>query len=571
MKFLFFYFFFLTLYLQAESLKTSHQEGMVFARSLKESVPHQPQSINKADVPGYQTDHPFEMNLDQNGLKDAADQRKQGDESFLYLQKNSMDPNRKKYAIESENLLLNAENAIANPIKTMNEMVMEEQGSDSSKEELFACEESGEPYFLTCSKRLEVDVKVTPEIKEFFCESHRLNLTYLVNLNLWKLSHINGGRHYGDFFINHRFWPSGPRHDWTFGYFNPQQNTVNSGSTFCMFYCEPGCQTRILQHKSVEIVREVWVDNCADLEGLVERGICTYGQKEIGGPETRTIQGEIITQPSWFERYTYICKKQPETSCESVKAKRCSQVDSKCLESINGLCVLWRYTYRCLSPSLKKMKTYKSSDSSPFCFTGNCADSSYAVNTDMMDAFSQLAILKQVESDNKKNVGIFKGDGLHCTRDCANFQDCCKTDSGWGVDIGLTHCSENEKLLSKLRDKKQCVLVGTYCTARFLGVCTRKKTGFCCFGSKLSKTIQEQGRRQLGIGWGQAEHPDCRALTSEELSRLDFTKMDLTPLYEDIHQKMKIPDQSHMAKGVELDRIRENMKSLTNNQTRIGS
>lgn len=560
----------LSVCLQGEGLKPAHQEGMAFAKSLKDAVPSHPQTVNKKDIPGYQTDHPSEMNVDQNGLKDASEQKKLGDESFQYIQKNSMDPDRKKYDIESENLLLNADKSTADPLKTMNEIVMEEHGSESSQEEVFECEESGNPYFLTCSKRLEIDVKVTPEVKDVFCSGHYYDIYWFWN-NKDKhktAMRFKGTAQYGPQYESlmqaYTIFFDGAWHE---GYFARRLISVGD-YIYGDFFCEPGCQTRIKQHKNVEIIKEVWIDDCEELEHLTERGICTYGQKEVGDPQTRTIQGELITRPFWFERYTYMCKKQPKTSCEGLRAKRCSHVDSKCLESINGLCLLWRYTYRCLSASTKTTKTYKSSDRSPFCFTGNCTDSSYTVNTDMMNAFAQLAILKQVQDDNKKNLGIFKGNGLHCTRDCANFQDCCKTNSGWGVDIGLTHCSENEKLLSKLRDKKQCVSIGTYCAARFLGKCIRKKTGFCCFGSKLSKTIQEQARIQLGIGWGSAEYPDCRALTSEELSNLDFTKMDLTPLYEDINQKMKMPDQGRIANGVELDRIRQNMKILTNNPTR---
>jgi type-F conjugative transfer system mating-pair stabilization protein TraN len=434
-------------------------------------------------------------------------------------------------------LLLNAERATENPLKTMNEIVMEEQGSDTSTDELFECEESGSTYQATCSKRLEIDIEVIPEIKESikFCDGHSEEVKEYTCCNTENESY---------------YW------------------------TTRTIYCNPGCQSKtvIKQHKSVRVTREEWIDDCGPLEKLSESGFCAYGTKEVGGQETRTIQGEPVTRPSWFEGYTYVCKKQPSVSCDALKAKRCQQVDSKCLEFVNGVCVLWRYTYKCSSANTQKMKTYKSGGGSPFCFTGNCADTSYPVNSDMMDAFSQMAILKQVQEYNKNNIGIFKGDVRHCSKNCLDFKDCCGGNGGWGVDIGLSSCSEDEKLLSQLRQKNLCVELGEYCAETidlgFTEVCLRKKRGHCCFGSKLSKTIQEQGRRQLGLDFGSAEHPNCRALTADELSRLDFSKMDLTPLYDDISQKMKIPDQGHMAKGIELDRIRDNMKLLTSNQTR---
>ncbi len=483
------------------------------------------------------------MNLDQNSLKDEASIRKNGDDAANYIQKNSNDPNRKKYDLETEDFVLNAENATKDPLKTMNEIVMEEQGSDVSSDETFDCEESGEPYHVSCSKWLEVDLEVIPEIKEErrWCSGH--------------VKKVQIGTEY--------------------------RGSNRGGGMYPVFrstktYCNPGCQseTVIKQEKKVNVIRKEWKTDCDQLEALSEKGFCVYGTKEKGAPETRTIQGEPVTESSWSERFTYICKKDvnSEKSCDVLKAKRCQQVDSQCLEFANGVCVLWKYTYKC-SPTTKKITTYRTnSQSSPFCFTGNCADRTYPVNSDIMDAFSHLAILKQVQEDNKNNLGIFKGHGCHCSKLCLDFKDCCGGNDGWGVDIGLSNCGQAEKELLERRKKGLCIELGEYCAETidlgFTEVCLRKKRGFCCFGSKLSKTIQQQGRAQLGLNFGSAEHPDCRALTSDELSRLDFSKMDLTPLYDDISQKMKVPDQGHMAKGIELDRIRDNMKMLTNNKTR---
>ena len=55
-----------------------------------------------------------------------------------------------------------------------------------------------------------------------------------------------------------------------------------------------------------------------------------------------------------------------------------------------------------------------------------------------------------------------------------------------------------------------------------------KKTSFCCFGSKLAKIVHEQGRAQISIGWGDAEHPDCRPLTVKELQKIEilFNKVE---------------------------------------------
>lgn len=513
-------------------MNKNHQEGMTFSKSKKEETSNQVKSINKHDVPGYQTDHPQEMNLDQNALQDAARLKITTDEAAITIQKNKSNWNRKNPDIESEDLFLNADRSAKSYTKTMNEVEMIEHGSEHQGEDaVFECDESGHTFNTSCTKTRIVEVEIIPERKEVIRVEY-LNRWFSNNSGKWrcrsKSCRING----------------------------------------CNGLCVKVPIYAVVQKREVKVKKEEWIDDCEHLEKLVADGFCTYGNKEVGPQQTRTIQGEPITRPSWFEKYTYICKRNPQNGCDALKAKKCQQVDSKCLEQINGMCVLWRMTYKCVSNITKKMHTYKVDGTHPFCFTGNCADTSYPVNSEIMDALSQMAILKEVQEDVRKQIGIFKGNGRHCTIDCANFQDCCKTNSGWGVSVGLTNCSENEKMLAQQRSYNLCVQVGTYCDSRFLGKCIRKKTGFCCFGSKLSKTIQEQGRQQLGIGWGTPENPDCRALTTDELSRLDFSKMDLTPLYDDINQKMKIPDKGHVAKGVELDRIRDNMKPLTDKQTR---
>jgi conjugal transfer mating pair stabilization protein TraN len=65
---------------------------------------------------------------------------------------------------------------------------------------------------------------------------------------------------------------------------------------------------------------------------------------------------------------------------------------------------------------------------------------------------------------------------------------------------------------------------------------------YCVFPSKIARIVQVEGRRnQLGIGFGVVgddyAHPDCRGITPEELSKLDFGKMDFRSLYNDMLRK----------------------------------
>ena len=50
--------------------------------------------------------------------------------------------------------------------------------------------------------------------------------------------------------------------------------------------------------------------------------------------------------------------------------------------------------------------------------------------------------------------------------------------------------------------------------------------------------VQEQGRKQLGIQWGMPEEPNCRGFTTQELSRINFSKMDLSEICKDFVKQL---------------------------------
>ena len=58
-------------------------------------------------------------------------------------------------------------------------------------------------------------------------------------------------------------------------------------------------------------------------------------------------------------------------------------------------------------------------------------------------------------------------------------------------------CSNDEKLLDVQDRMGMCHKLGEYCSDKVLGICTSKKTAYCCFESKLSRILQEQGRPQI--------------------------------------------------------------------------
>jgi hypothetical protein len=278
------------------------------------------------------------------------------------------------------------------------------------------------------------------------------------------------------------------------------------------------------------------------------------------------IQGEPITRDHFEEHYQYACFKASNKSCADLRGQGCYQVKSVCKQRMSNQCILWEQTYSCKSNSKQGQKSWGSTNKdNPFCLTGNCADASYEANNEMMTVMSQMAVLREAQNDLRKYRCIFKGENRWCTRNCLDFRDCCGSGKGWGVSIGLSHCDKQERELRELRDKNRCVMIGTYCAERLpvVKTCIRKKTTFCCFGTKLSRLIQENGRRQIGRSWGSPENPDCSGLSPEELSRMDFSTIDFSELFEDIRSNMVPKDQGQSLAKVSKERLSENMTLMT--------
>ena len=141
--------------------------------------------------------------------------------------------------------------------------------------------------------------------------------------------------------------------------------------------------------------------------------------------------------------------------------------------------------------------------------------------------------------------------------------DCCKKGTTW---FGLGQCKESEKVLAKLRSwgklDGQCHYVGSYCAVKVLGICLQKKKTYCCFHSVLARIVQEQGRKQLGIGWGTPKSPNCRGFTPDEFQRIDFSKIDFSEWYSEVQKQAQQGFGNFKQQGVE--KIKEYFNQLKN-------
>lgn len=293
----------------------------------------------------------------------------------------------------------------------------------------------------------------------------------------------------------------------------------------------------VYEEDSYRVLPDEWSDNCARLESRVDSGLCGYHSRTCSqARQTRIIDGVPITRDCWQETMTYACSYPAKDDCGPLRARGCAQINSSCKQRIRNACVVYQQTYQCKdSPRTTFQIT---GGNTPFCMDGNCRDQTWENNDELMSSVAQLSILKEMQG-NFKNGFLFKGEDNRCSKYVLSFKDCCGSGKGWGKDMGLGSCKAQEKLLNTKRKAGLCHRVGTYCDKKVLGQCVMKKTSFCCFGSKLLKAFHEQGRVQIKMGWGSPERPLCRGFTIEEVQRIDFSKLDLREVFEELMKNYK--------------------------------
>jgi conjugal transfer mating pair stabilization protein TraN len=103
-------------------------------------------------------------------------------------------------------------------------------------------------------------------------------------------------------------------------------------------------------------------------------------------------------------------------------------------------------------------------------------------------------------------------------------------------------CDEDETYLKMKKGANLCHYIGRYCSKKFLGYCFERKESYCCFNSRLARIINDQGRPQIGKGWGTAKNPECSGFTPAEFQGLDFSAMDLSEFIDEIMASVAHPE-----------------------------
>jgi len=296
--------------------------------------------------------------------------------------------------------------------------------------------------------------------------------------------------------------------------------------------------------------QENWVSTCDALESEVTNGICAQPTRICTQPgETREIDGIDVYRDCWAYESTYECAAPSTTEedyCQELRDQGCTQIGSRCTGTMpNGLCESYEQVYQCeTSPGTST--EVMDCGGQTMCMDGGCFDTSYEPSNDFGQAAASIGAVSEAGEDFDVNADeIFKGEDLRCSKAILGFSNCCKID-GWGQDIGLDQCSSDEQRLALSRKGGLCHYIGSYCSNRNLFGCTSRKETYCCFKSKLARIIHEQGRVQLGIGWGSSQNPNCDGITIEQLQSLDFSQIDFSEFYADAMDKATSPGSGEL-------------------------
>lgn len=318
------------------------------------------------------------------------------------------------------------------------------------------------------------------------------------------------------------------------------------------------------------IVTTARTDGCAN---LASSGQCAQQGEEVctdSDPATRDINGVAVTQPCWAWTRTFQCtERRAANDCSALAAKpECSFSHQECLsENAYGSCNVFDMVYACKTPNTGGATPPGSICAQDlYCINGECTQVEREASTEFKDAMVAVQTMGNVKGEfDPDTLTLFNAEKAGCHKPVFGLVNCCagKTSgllttaagaaaiaSGPAAVAALATpfltmflCSSEEMMLDVKDRMGLCHYVGTYCSDKVLGVCTSKRKTYCCFESKLSRVLQEQGREQIGKSWGKAREPDCKGFSIEEFQRLDLSKMDFAEVYDEFIDAAKVPDE----------------------------
>lgn len=261
----------------------------------------------------------------------------------------------------------------------------------------------------------------------------------------------------------------------------------------------------------------------------------------VEGKATRNINGLPTSLDCWKYQVDYQC---PFADTCAQLPSDCRVTSIRCQTHQHGVCVEEEVQQSCRTKTCRT--TRLDCLEASFCLDGECYQGEPTLAQDFESSTAKLAALAKAGTGMSDPPQIFKGKAMACTIKALGVANCCN-DRGWGTQVGLASCSDEEKALGQAKEQGLTVALGSYCAKKVFGACLRKKKRYCVFDSKLARIIQAQGvRDQLGLSLGSAKRPRCEAITPEQLQAINFSYLDFSDFYGDLRNQSALPSANEI-------------------------
>lgn len=404
---------------------------------------------------------------------------------------------------------------------------------ENAEHTLHTCQQSGEPFVLNLIRELHVGVTKQPEKtkEEKICKGHLIEEEYY-----WKSEAKEAAKYYEKKFKSD---PTIKSYDIDYkgsalsDYVLIVTWTHHKNTEACHHY---KMKETILQEEALIESNEQWIYEDSSLIALTQGPDCVLIEQVcIDNEPTKNINGKSITRKCWKEKLSFFYQFPQVKDCYFLKEKNCDQIAQKCLHSTPFGCALWEFTFKCFDRLVRSVKFEDD-------FYGTHQwETEYQPNQSFLAVVTKLSVfeeikkeLEQMQAFDASKVTIFKGQDMKCSKNVAGdlLYDCCFTQAGLAKQVGLAKCTSDELALAEMREKGLCHYVGSY-EEKMLDLWkSRDEHVFCCYPTKLSRVVHEEGRKQLKKGWGSPGKPNCEGFSFEEISQIDFSKMDLSEVFD---------------------------------------
>ncbi|MEH6703111.1 conjugal transfer protein TraN, partial [Parasphingorhabdus sp.] len=274
-------------------------------------------------------------------------------------------------------------------------------------------------------------------------------------------------------------------------------------------------------------------------------------------PVTRIINGVPVTKPCWAWERAYQCNaRRAANDCEELDNNpACQLLREDCLSEDNP-CSTTEWVYDCPLPDTQGSGSQYICDGDVYCIDGSCETIEREANDEFKDAAVALHAMDDARGQfDPDTLTLFKGERETCGSKVFGVLNCCKG-KGFPLIPGISllvalGCDTQEILLHQRDANGLCAYVGSYCSKKILGICITKKKAYCCFTSKLSRILQEQGRAQLPKPWSRAKDEQCLGFTIEEFAQLDLSRMNFSEIYSEFTDAARLPDELEAANDIQ--------------------